>query len=218
MEQQIRFCDVDGRRLAYATVGEGPLMRLRRPLRVASGGGVGRSPTARVLRGARADASGRPLRPARHGALRAAAAGPADRGARDAVPRLGARGGGGRAGDPFRVLVRRPCDRALCGRAARARPQAGLLRHVRGTRRHPGGHAPVARRLRPRELDARDADVRRPAQPARQRRRDRRAQPLQASRGGGGGRRRIPRPRPRIGRARARAARHRPRARRAPPR
>ena len=26
MEQQIRFCEVDGRRLAYATVGDGPLL------------------------------------------------------------------------------------------------------------------------------------------------------------------------------------------------
>src|SRR3954470_11440386 len=26
MEQEIRFCEVDGRRLAYATIGEGPLL------------------------------------------------------------------------------------------------------------------------------------------------------------------------------------------------
>jgi len=26
MEQEIRFCHIDGKRLAYATVGEGPLL------------------------------------------------------------------------------------------------------------------------------------------------------------------------------------------------
>ena len=26
MEQEIRFCELDGRRIAYATIGEGPLL------------------------------------------------------------------------------------------------------------------------------------------------------------------------------------------------
>ena len=65
MEQDIRFCEFDGRRIAYASVGEGPVLLFG-----------GRWVThleeewddprcARLLRRARADASRRPLRPAR---------------------------------------------------------------------------------------------------------------------------------------------------------
>ena len=41
MEQDIRFCEVDGRRVAYATIGEGPLLVFGAPLGHPPRGGVG---------------------------------------------------------------------------------------------------------------------------------------------------------------------------------
>ena len=92
MEQDIRFCELDGRRIAYATVGEGPLLLFG-----------GRWVThleeeweeprcARLLRGARPDAPRRPLRPARR------------RGSPTAVARIAPRRPSRRRG------ARRPCS------------------------------------------------------------------------------------------------------------
>ena len=202
MEQEIRFCELDGRRIAYATVGRGAAAPLRRPVGHTPRGGVGRPARAELLRGARPDASGRPLRPARRRPLRSrrSAKPPTlESETRMLAAVLEA------CGDEPATLFACSCAGLATARFASAVPErvaeGRLLRRLRRAQRHPRGDSPLARRLRPHELAARRADARRPARPARKRRRDRRAQPLPAARGRGGRRGRVPRARPDLRRA-----------------
>ena len=180
----------------------GPAPALRRSLGVAPRGGLGRPCGARLLRGSRPFPPGRPVRPARGRALRPRARAPPDRGERGRAARHRARRVHGRAGDVVRVLVRRSRHRPARDRDARACPEDRLLRRLRVPRRHPRGDAPLARRLRARELVAGHADALRPLHPARRRRGDRGAQPLPAPRGGRRRRRGVPRARSLLERAR----------------
>ena len=207
MEQEIRFCELDGRRIAYATIGEGPLL-------VFGGRWVTHleeewdDPRARAFY----EELARTHRVVRYDRLGAGLSdrelhGAADDRVRDARARGRARRVRRRAGDAVRLLVRRPRDvasREPRSPSACARSSSSAATSSRDD--IPDGDAPVARRLRARELAARRADARGPVPPARQRRRDRRVQPLPAPLRRRGRRRRVPRARPDV-RLRARSCR-----------
>ena len=163
MEQAIQFTELDGRRIAYATVGEGlPLVfggrwvtrleeewedtharaffqELARTHRVVRYDRIGAGLSDREL-------DGPPTLDSEARALTAVLDASTD-GPRDGV----------------RVLLREPCLGERRQRFARARSEARLLRWVRHAQRHPGRDAPLARRLRTDELAARSADAGRAA-------------------------------------------------------
>ena len=202
MEQDIRFCQLDGRRIAYASVGEGPLLRLRRPLGEPPRGGVGDVP--------RAASSSRSSR-VTHRVVRydRIGAGLSDRELPGPLtPELETRQLEAvlRACSNERAtLFACSCAGLATARFASAQPERGpedrLLRRLCDARGHPGRDATLDRRLRPRQLAAGRADARGAPPPARQRRRDRGAQPLPAARRVGGRCRRVPRARPHLRRA-----------------
>ena len=184
-----------GQRIAYASVGEGPLLlfggRWVTHLEEEWADPQG----ARVLRGARAATSRRPVRPDRRGALGSAPCRPADARVRARDPGCGACRLRRRAGDDLRLLLCRSGDDGICKRVPGAHPQDRVLRRLCLARRHPRSDAPLARRLRPHELAARRPDAGGALPPSRQRRRDRGVEPLSAPFGRGGGRRRVSRSR-----------------------
>ena len=105
MEQDIRFCELDGKRVAYATVGEGPPLVFGAKW-VSDLEEEWDDPRARAFyRGSRADAPCRALRQTRCWALRPGASGAAERGPRYASARFGDRRVWGRACDRLRMLV-----------------------------------------------------------------------------------------------------------------
>ena len=174
MEQEIRFCEVDGRRLAYATIGEGPLL-------VFGGRWVSHLEEEWLeLPGcARSTRSWpRSHRVVRYDRL---GAGLSDR-ELPQPPTPESEDARSRAvldacGDEPATLFACSCAGLATSRLASeqpgARAQDRVLRRLRLARRHAGCDAAVARRLRARELAARRADARRAVPPARGRRRDR---------------------------------------------
>ena len=196
MEQDIRFCELDGRRIAYATVGEGPLLvfgakwvshleeewddprarsfyeDLAQTHRVVRYDRLGAGLSDRELAGSASSTSTR------------ACSSPSSR-----------RAGGG-PGDRVRVLVLGDRDREPRGRGARSASSKIVFFGSYVSRDDlPEVTRQIARRLRSRQLGARGADARRPHPPACERRRDRRTQPPQAPRRGRGHRGRVPRAR-----------------------
>ena len=217
MEQDIRFCELDRRRIAYATVGKGPLLLFGGRWMSHLEEEWNEPPSAKLLRGARGVAPRRALGPARHRALRSRASRPSD-------PELETRQleavHEACGGEPATVF-------ALCyaghaaARFATASPErvrkCDLLRQLRVARRHPGRDPRLHRRLRARELAARRPDACGPVRPSRKRRRHRGAQPLPAALGRSGRRSRVPRARTDLGRPGAPADADDAGARLAPP-
>ena len=176
MEQDIRFCELDGRRIAYATVGEGPLSS-------AAGG----SPTWR-----RSGTTGLPGRSSRisRGHIASCATTASGRAVRAASAAL-------RARRPRRASSRPSCGQAAEGprpcspapapargrrvsRASRPRRCSGSCSSAatpRATTSRPQRATP--RRLRAGQLAAGGADAGRPLRPAREWRGDRRRQRYQ---------------------------------------
>ena len=167
MEQEIRFCELNGHRIAYATVGEGP------PL-VFGGRWISHleeewaDPLARSFfeelaenhRVVRYDRFGRRSLRSRSGPRR-----PARR--RRAAARRRHRRVRRRAGDDLRVLLLRARDGPL--RERRARPRRAVVFFGAYAARDdiPDGDPALGRRSHARQLAARLADDRRPARSAR---------------------------------------------------
>ncbi len=111
MEQDIRFCELGGQRIAYATVGEGPLLLFGGRWVTHLEEEWANSARARVLRRACASTPRRSLRPDRSGALGSRPCRAADARVRARDPGCGACRLRRRAGDDLRLLLRGSRDR-----------------------------------------------------------------------------------------------------------
>ena len=174
MEQDIRFCELDGRRIAYATAGEGPLL-LFAARWVSHLEEEWDDPQARAFFEELAQTH-RVVRYDRLGAGLSDRDLPAPPTTESEMRALGTVLDACReeTGDDLLVLVRRARDGAVRERCAGACGQARVLRRLRLAARRAGGHARLARRVHAAELDARRADVLGAPRPACEWRRDRR--------------------------------------------
>ena len=172
MEQEIRSVDVDGRRVAYASVRRGAAARRRAALGLSPRGGVGRSSSARVL--SRAGADTPVVRFDRIGwGLSSRELGPRPSSRGREPP---ARGGdpGGRGGPAF-VFASSCCGFAASRACAARAPElvSGIVYFgsLCIAQRHPEATRASIDRVHAGELAARSTDVRRALRPACERRR-----------------------------------------------